>query len=406
MTLAKVIQTVRNGALKIEVRKYADGRFGFDYNPTRDERVKVRLKTVPSAVARANELLKTSGAGRLDAMGISTQEMEEFLRWKADRPSSLKVSQLVESFIAMKASKGRSHHHLRQVSADLRQFAKAFDVPLSGLTRREVEGWIDGRKVGPRRWNNLRERLVALYRFGRREGAVGSQLCGPELIERKRVDCNVETYTAEELKRLLAVVETEWLPAVVLGAFSGLRPEEICPDPRTGKTGLVWGNILWDRKKIDVPAKVSKTRHRRFVPLLPAAIAFLQPHAKGLNESVCPDRALSNQTRRWAPLASLEWKADALRHSYASYRLALIQDLQQLSLEMGNSPGMIHRHYLDLKHEDEAKQWFAIRPKDILSVVPKVPRVPKPKTQRDQKIHPIGVRSLHITEKPDRTRLA
>jgi len=53
---------------------------------------------------------------------------------------------------------------------------------------------------------------------------------------------------------------------------------------------------------------------------------------------------------------------DALRHSFASYRLALTQNMAALALEMGNSPDMIHRHYLDLKHDDEGSEWFAIRP--------------------------------------------
>jgi hypothetical protein len=67
-------------------------------------------------------------------------------------------------------------------------------------------------------------------------------------------------------------------------------------------------------------------------------------------------------TRKWAEAAGMEWKSDALRHSYASYKLALTHDMAALALEMGNSPTMIFRHYLDLKHEDEAKAWFAVLP--------------------------------------------
>jgi hypothetical protein len=33
-----------------------------------------------------------------------------------------------------------------------------------------------------------------------------------------------------------------------------------------------------------------------------------------------------------------------------------------LALELGNSPAMIFTHYLDLKHRDEARKWFGIRP--------------------------------------------
>ena len=39
------------------------------------------------------------------------------------------------------------------------------------------------------------------------------------------------------------------------------------------------------------------------------------------------------------------------------------QNVTQLALEAGNSPGMIFKHYRDLVQSDEAKAWFAIVPK-------------------------------------------
>ena len=62
----------------------------------------------------------------------------------------------------------------------------------------------------------------------------------------------------------------------------------------------------------------------------------------------------------------MPWLPDALRHSYASYRLAIIHDIPRLSLEMGNSPAIIKAHYLNLKHDDEGKAWFALRPSALL----------------------------------------
>jgi hypothetical protein len=58
----------------------------------------------------------------------------------------------------------------------------------------------------------------------------------------------------------------------------------------------------------------------------------------------------------------VDWRPDALRHSYASYRLAITEDAPSLSLEMGNSPAMIFKHYLDLKHKEEGEAWFSLEP--------------------------------------------
>lgn len=60
---------------------------------------------------------------------------------------------------------------------------------------------------------------------------------------------------------------------------------------------------------------------------------------------------------------AVEWKHNALRHSFISYRLAEIQNAAQVALEAGNSPQMIFKHYRELVRPAEAKKWFAIVPK-------------------------------------------
>jgi hypothetical protein len=58
----------------------------------------------------------------------------------------------------------------------------------------------------------------------------------------------------------------------------------------------------------------------------------------------------------------VEWKQNALRHSFCSYRLAEVKSAAQVALEAGNSPQMIFRHYRELVTDREAKMWFAITP--------------------------------------------
>lgn len=378
---APVEKTVRHGSLRLDVRKYADGRFGFDYKPPGEMRIKVRLETAEKAIERAGEILGVAHGGKVERLAIDEGEYAEFLRWKAERTRKAKVADVVASFVASKTGKGRSVHHVGRLRRDLEAFSKAFPVMIGELTRGNVEKWLNARNVGPRRWNNLRESIVALHRFARREGLLGAALTGPELIERRRVESDVATYAPAELHKILAVVPREWLPFVVLGAFCGIRPMEIAPDPKSGKPPLTWGNILWAKKKVDVPAKVSKTRRRRFVPLSEAAAAFLRDRRhEPASARLCP--FLRSPSDVWAKAAGVPWKPDALRHSYASYRLALTQDMAALALELGNSPAMIFTHYLDLKHEDEAREWFAIRP----GKVPKAP-IASPKRVRAKAVH-------------------
>ena len=61
--------------------------------------------------------------------------------------------------------------------------------------------------------------------------------------------------------------------------------------------------------------------------------------------------------------SGLGWRQNALRHSYASYRLAEIQDAAKVALELGNSPEKLFKHYRELVTPDAAKEWFSIVPK-------------------------------------------
>jgi hypothetical protein len=65
-----------------------------------------------------------------------------------------------------------------------------------------------------------------------------------------------------------------------------------------------------------------------------------------------------------------KWKQNALRHSYASYRLAQTQDAAKVSLECGNSPQMIFRHYHEIVKPADAVKWFSVVPDVSKNVVP------------------------------------
>lgn len=378
MKLAKTIKKVRVGSVSVTVKHYADGRYGFDYRSPAGERVKVRLQDSGRAIARADEMAQSARGGKVERW-VPEDEYAEFLRFKAEKKAPVLIPSLVDSLLEARRSRGVTPATVRELSSTLTHFAKDFPGCIRELDRAAVLRWLDGRNVSPRRWNNMRNAIVALHRHARGDGLLAAELTPVERIPRRKIRVVVGTYEPTELERFLSVVEEEWLPFFVFGAFCGIRPEEISPDQRNGgwKPGLQWQDIKWHRKVVDVPPEVAKDRRRRFAPLTPAAAAFLLPW-KDKTGPVCPRKAMHKYRLRWAEDAKVPWKNDGLRHSFASYRLALTKDMAALSLEMGNSPHMIHRHYLDLKHASEGKAWFAIRPK--------VPICPTRTTARSPKI--------------------
>ena len=72
--------------------------------------------------------------------------------------------------------------------------------------------------------------------------------------------------------------------------------------------------------------------------------AWLLPHAKA-SGAVEPLANLGNQFLKLANRAKVEWKRNGLRHSFISYRVAQTRDIASVSIEAGNSPQVIPRHY-------------------------------------------------------------
>jgi len=56
------------------------------------------------------------------------------------------------------------------------------------------------------------------------------------------------------------------------------------------------------------------------------------------------------------------WPPDALRHTWASCRLALTGDAARTAAEAGHDQSVLHRHYRALTSRAEAEAWFGILP--------------------------------------------
>jgi hypothetical protein len=57
------------------------------------------------------------------------------------------------------------------------------------------------------------------------------------------------------------------------------------------------------------------------------------------------------------------WQHNVLRHSFISYRLAIVKNEGQVALEAGNSPNVIFKNYRALVKEKAAQAWFNLMPR-------------------------------------------
>ncbi len=125
-----------------------------------------------------------------------------------------------------------------------------------------------------------------------------------------------------------------------------------------------WAEIDFAQGHIEIKAAKAKTASRRIVPLLPALRAWLEPLAK-TSGPLWKYGKLEGFLNAWSkckPHLPVKVPVNSLRHSYASYRLAVVNDAQKVALEMGNSPRKLFENYRQLVTPAAAEKWFATLP--------------------------------------------
>jgi len=307
-------------------------------------------------------------------------DQQAVLDFIAGRQKSGAIAEAVERFMQDKiaAKQGHETAHLAQVRRDLEALADHFAGRLViDISHAELRAWWTARAggAGVDRQRGIRTTLSMFWKWARKDGIAGNDV--DTVADRlPRIDpgeASLSIFHLEELEFLLSIVEPEWFPWVVLGAFQGLRPEEIAPRKNSRKPGLRWEAVDWEWNVIRIPKAVSKTRER-VMPLHPATRAWLQHHGAGptwtgpvclRNPSDVHPRATTAWGKRLAgkfPGRFTGWPKDALRHSFASYRNAVIRNLPQVAEEMGTSEAMLHGHYHNPRTSAQGAAWFAFLP--------------------------------------------
>ena len=305
----------------------------------------------------------------------------------ASRRQSVHLATAVETFLAYKlAAKGHATAHLEQLARDLRHLAGHFpgqmvtDIHLTAL----ADWWtLRTGTAGRDRQQGIRRTLVSFWRWAKKEGIAGPEAAttAERLPSLAATAATLYVYTPEELATILHHVLPEFLPCILFGAFAGLRPEEIAPktpkatparpNPPPTKPGLLWDHIDWQFKVIRLPKDVSKVKKARIIPLHPVLLTWFQHLGADSTWAgrVCRrDPGTARETLRLGKILDAQfqrttgWPADALRHSYGSYRNAVIRRLSQVAEEMGTSEDMLHNHYHNPKTSEEGAAWFQLDP--------------------------------------------
>ena len=294
------------------------------------------------------------------------------------------VGEVIDDLIKAKQADRLSDVYIRDLRGRLKRFREKFNGNIGLVTVGEVEaflrdlkseekaanGKIVMRSMSAKSRNNYRTAVGTLFYFAEARGYVTKGAVDVESIAVAREKAtDIEIFRPEEMERILAAAEQKpgLIPYLAIGAFAGLRTAEI--------QRLDWAEVRLDDRFIEVKASKAKTASRRLVPITRNLKAWLVPHKKATGP-VCDYVTLSHQLGRLTDAVNdawskekepgkFEWKHNALRHSFISYRVADIQNVAQVALEAGNSPRMVFSNYRELVRPVDAKKWFAITPASV-----------------------------------------
>ena len=327
----------------------------------------------------ARAMCQEAGCSLLDAARFFRSE------WRKRQIVKITVPELIPEFLTAKDQDGCGDRYLDDARLRLTKFSKAFTGQISVIIPREIDDYLRSLGGSNRSRNNVHTILGSFFSFARMRGYLPkTERTAMESVPRAKLKpASIGILTPEQFAAVLHKAGRKTLPAFVLGGFCGMRQSEICR--------LDWSSIFPERQLITANASITKTARRRIVPISDAAKAWLEPIAK----SHGPVIEYSSQINLCIMMRPV-WKAadvkptqNCLRHSAASYQLALTGNAPQTAIDLGTSIKMLMEHYRELVTKEDAKTWFAIFPEIKEPGAQESPQTsPKdnPPTESDQKL--------------------
>jgi integrase len=339
----------------------ANGRF--------EASMRARIELARIKLKRKNEgenALKLTDPQRVDAyeafqklkpFGKSlTEAVSFFIAHVEQTQRSITVRALAEEYLEKQKSRNRSIPHQRDLRGRYNRFTLSFgDRLASDVQSKEIEKWLFSLGLGPVSFNNYRQRIGFLFGYGVRHGYLAKNPIDDRIEEMPVIENAIPILKVDELQGILARATPEMIPFLVIGAFAGLRSAELFK--------LEWSDVNLISGYIEVKAAKAKSARRRSIKMEKNLLAWLAPYAGRTGRIWTGSVHLYRVLRSISAAVGLKWPANGLRHSFASYHLALNQNQNQLADILGHTNSrLIFAHYRELVMPDQAARYFNIMP--------------------------------------------
>jgi hypothetical protein len=369
---------------------------GFTYETFRlvgwlnGERIRRQFKSRDEALGEKNRLeVQAANSGEITARNtrlssaqladaeaayarLGPRSLSEAVAWYLANYRPPQVATLIEIATAAFLA-DRANHARAIVLRGYRHTMKDLDTAFAGrsvheISTADVSAFLVARKVGKKRFNNLRGELHTFFAWCKTAPRGWTSENPVTAIPAFRIAHGVpEILTAQKAAEIMAYVETytgglRELPAGCLAPyfaiclFGGVRPA--FDDGEIAKLAKSPDSVNLALGTIRLSPDQSKVKAVRQITIQPNLRAWLERFP--LNKfPILPlgARRMIAEIRQKFGIGQ-----DVLRHSFISFHCAKFKSMGAAALEAGNSEAMIRRHYLNVVTESEAVAFWRIAP--------------------------------------------
>ncbi len=268
----------------------------------------------------------------------------------------LTIAAVITQILEAKRAANLRPVYLTSLAGYLARFAKGRESrPVDSVTTQEVEEFLGQFSNHSSRatWLN---RISTLFAFAVRRDYLPKNPC--DRLERITID-RVAPFVLSpgQTETLLAVAPEVVRPYLILGLFVGVRPAELLK--------LTWAEV--DLETHTLTVNQAKTRRRRIVPLHAKAVALLRACSLQSGK-ISPSNSTVRRFKRAARLALglKSWPSDLLRHTAASYLLALHGDTGKVATMLGNSSAILLNHYHQPVKAEACAEFWKVKTPPVL----------------------------------------
>jgi integrase len=287
------------------------------------------------------------------------------------------IKDVVDKYIEESTRNQNRPDTIREKKSRLGAFKEDFgELRLSDLTLDNLEEWVFDDSWSPRTQNNFITKISQLYNFAVRKSWADHNLAA-QLEHRDVDDTEPVIYSVDEAEKLLKHADKYGLlPYIAIGLFAGVRTAE-----QLRMDGTM---INFNTNTIIIPSSIAKKRSRRTIEMRPALLAYLAPFREKLEAggSFVTRAQLTNHKDDFLKAAGVEWKLNALRHSFGTYHFAMFDNEGLTSRQMGNSPDVLHTHYKGLVTKAQAESFWNLRPITKKAKIIHLPNLKQAKTAK------------------------